>query len=239
MWHYLGLHEVEPHYEVTCWWSLWVSDIDNILHVNMIPDTSSRGHGARATLLPVTAITVLASHWSAAPPSLLWLALSLLSHIPGPLWTQQLAEKLLVTFPLPWATILPRHHSVKLISRNSGSSLLIYCHNLEREAAKNNFKNIFRNPFSWSSTETLCLCDLLDISSCVSNPQVDPPSFFLCCFREHDMGIFLPKIFPLGCSEHSEGSFSLNCTHKPRRVAMRFEITKPLTTLFMCCKSRK
>lgn len=48
--------------------SLLVSDIDNILYVNMIPDTSSRGHGARATLYPITAPTARASHhWAAAP----------------------------------------------------------------------------------------------------------------------------------------------------------------------------
>ena len=197
------------------WWRImcvFVADIDNILHVNMLPhsDTSSWGHGARATLYPVTANSP--PPWPRPPighcllMSRLWLVESVSSPIPGLLWTQQLAEKLLVTFPLPWATILPRHHSVKLISRKSRIIIINLLSPRQTWACKNCFKNIFSYTFSWSKTKPFC--DWSSWHFVIRMPGIHkwtlPPLSFLCSFREHDMRIFLPKIFSLGCSSEEE-----------------------------------
>ena len=164
---------------------VFVADIDNILHVNMLPhsDTSSWGHGARATLYPVTANSP--PPWPRPPighcllMSRLWLVESVSSPIPGLLWTQQLAEKLLVTFPLPWATILPRHHSVKLISRKSRIIIINLLSPRQTWACKNCFKNIFSYVFLIENKTFLWLIILTFRHTYARNSQVDPPSSLL------------------------------------------------------------
>ena len=164
---------------------VFVADIDNILHVNMLPhsDTSSWGQGARATLYPVTANSP--PPWPRPPighcllMSRLWLVESVSSPIPGLLWTQQLVEKLLVTFPLPWATILPRHHSVKLISRKSRIIIINLLSPRQTWACKNCFKNIFSYVFLIENKTFLWLIILTFRHTYARNSQVDPPSSLL------------------------------------------------------------